>query len=242
MKSSSKINGTIHYLWRAVDQHGNVLDVLVQSRRNALAAIKFFRRLLKGLRYVPAGARHRQARQLRAGPPRGDALGGTSAIEVSEQSGRELASPRPGMRNGSCPRSATSRHISVRVGICCRPPDGGTRWPTASPSGTRSPGLPRPPPEHELGQGFPPEPTHNTRTISPPINLTVPAAVRPTDGCPHACSRAPTNRARARCGPHAAARRGSAPRRGVRSSIRRRRGLHRESFRSWPNACRAQGG
>ena len=53
MKSSSKINGTIHYLWRAVDQHGNVLDVLVQSRRNALAAIKFFRRLLKGLRYVP---------------------------------------------------------------------------------------------------------------------------------------------------------------------------------------------
>jgi putative transposase len=53
MKSSSKINGTIHYLWRAVDQHGNVLDVLVQSRRNALAAKKFFRRLLKGLRYVP---------------------------------------------------------------------------------------------------------------------------------------------------------------------------------------------
>jgi putative transposase len=48
-----KINGTIHYLWRAVDQHGNVLDVLVQPRRNALAAKKFFRKLLKGLRYVP---------------------------------------------------------------------------------------------------------------------------------------------------------------------------------------------
>jgi putative transposase len=53
MKSSSKINGTIHFLWRAVDQHGSVLDVLVQSRRNALAAKRFFRRLLKGLRYVP---------------------------------------------------------------------------------------------------------------------------------------------------------------------------------------------
>jgi putative transposase len=53
MKSSSKINGTIHYLWRAVDQHGNVLDILVQSRRNALAARKFFRKLLKGLWYVP---------------------------------------------------------------------------------------------------------------------------------------------------------------------------------------------
>jgi hypothetical protein len=82
------------------------------------------------------------------------------------------------MRNGSCPRSAASRHISVRVGICCRPPDGATRCPTASPFGTRSPGLPRPPPERELGQGFPPEPTHNTRTISPPINLTVPSSWR----------------------------------------------------------------
>ena len=40
-------------LWRAVDQHGNVLDILVQSRRNAVAAKRFFRQLLKGLRYVP---------------------------------------------------------------------------------------------------------------------------------------------------------------------------------------------
>jgi len=48
-----KINGITHYLWRAVDQHGNVLDVLVQSRRNAKAAKRFFRKLLTGLRYVP---------------------------------------------------------------------------------------------------------------------------------------------------------------------------------------------
>jgi len=47
------INGTTHYLWRAVDQHGDVLDILVQSRRNAVAAKRFFRTLLKGLRYVP---------------------------------------------------------------------------------------------------------------------------------------------------------------------------------------------
>jgi putative transposase len=40
-------------LWRAVDQHGDVLDILVQSRRNAVAAKRFFRKLLKGLRYVP---------------------------------------------------------------------------------------------------------------------------------------------------------------------------------------------
>jgi putative transposase len=46
------INGERHYLWRAVDQDGNVLDILVQSRRNKQAAKKFFRKLLKGLTYV----------------------------------------------------------------------------------------------------------------------------------------------------------------------------------------------
>jgi putative transposase len=48
-----KINGVGHYLWRAVDQDGVVLDVLVQRHRDAVAAKKFFRKLLKGLRYVP---------------------------------------------------------------------------------------------------------------------------------------------------------------------------------------------
>lgn len=48
-----KINGKRHYLWRAVDQHGTVLDILVQSRRNKAAAKKFFRKLLKGCTYVP---------------------------------------------------------------------------------------------------------------------------------------------------------------------------------------------
>src|SRR3712207_4992880 len=33
-----RINGELHYLWRAVDQHGVVLDILVQGRRNATAA------------------------------------------------------------------------------------------------------------------------------------------------------------------------------------------------------------
>ena len=77
------INGERHYLWRAVDQDDNVLDILVQSRRNKHAAKKFFRKLLKGLQYVPRviitdklksygaakreilpGAEHRQSRYL----------------------------------------------------------------------------------------------------------------------------------------------------------------------------------
>ena len=41
------------YLWRAVDDEGVVLDVLVQKRRNAAAAIKLLRTLLKNQRVVP---------------------------------------------------------------------------------------------------------------------------------------------------------------------------------------------
>ncbi len=78
-----KINGKLHCLWRAADQQGNVLDILVQSRRNKAAAKKFFRKLLKGCEYVPrviitdklgsyraakrevmSGVEHRQSRYL----------------------------------------------------------------------------------------------------------------------------------------------------------------------------------
>src|SRR5919107_5472231 len=41
------IAGQKHWLWRAVDQHGVVLDILVQSRRNAEAAKRLLRKLLK---------------------------------------------------------------------------------------------------------------------------------------------------------------------------------------------------
>jgi putative transposase len=42
-----KIAGVKHWLWRAVDQDGFVLDVLVQSRRNKAAAERLMRKLLK---------------------------------------------------------------------------------------------------------------------------------------------------------------------------------------------------
>ena len=47
------IAGTKHWLWRAVDQDGFVLDVLVQSRRNAKAARRLMRKLLKGQGRAP---------------------------------------------------------------------------------------------------------------------------------------------------------------------------------------------
>ena len=48
-----RIQGVQHYLWRAVDQHGVVLDILVRRRRDAKAAKRFFKRLLIGLQYEP---------------------------------------------------------------------------------------------------------------------------------------------------------------------------------------------
>ena len=48
-----RIRGKRYYLWRAVDQDGDTLDILVQKRRNTGAAKRFFRKLLKGLQYVP---------------------------------------------------------------------------------------------------------------------------------------------------------------------------------------------
>jgi putative transposase len=43
-----KIKGKQHYLWRAVDQDGEVVDVFLQARRDGAAAKRFFKRLLRG--------------------------------------------------------------------------------------------------------------------------------------------------------------------------------------------------
>ncbi len=49
----ASINGKRMYLWRAVDGEGEVLDILVQPRRNKKAALKLMRKLLKKQRYAP---------------------------------------------------------------------------------------------------------------------------------------------------------------------------------------------
>jgi transposase-like protein len=48
-----KIAGRMVYLWRAVDAEGEVLDVLVQSKRNKHAALKLMRKLLKKYGFAP---------------------------------------------------------------------------------------------------------------------------------------------------------------------------------------------
>ena len=47
------IKGKQFYLWRAVDAQGQVIDILMQRRRNKVAAKKFFRKLLKGTGFAP---------------------------------------------------------------------------------------------------------------------------------------------------------------------------------------------
>jgi putative transposase len=48
-----RIRGQRMYMWRAVDREGEVLDMLVQKRRNKAAALKLLRKLLKNQRFVP---------------------------------------------------------------------------------------------------------------------------------------------------------------------------------------------
>ena len=55
-----KIDGRMVYLWRAVDAEGEVLDVLVQSKRNKHAALKLMRKLLKKYAFVGDDGRGRR--------------------------------------------------------------------------------------------------------------------------------------------------------------------------------------
>ncbi len=47
------IGGQRHYLWRAIDQDGDVIDILLQKRRDSAAAKRFFRKLLKDQQEAP---------------------------------------------------------------------------------------------------------------------------------------------------------------------------------------------
>jgi len=48
-----RLNGTVQYLWRAVDQNGIVVDILGQARRDRAAAERFFRHLLRSTDTLP---------------------------------------------------------------------------------------------------------------------------------------------------------------------------------------------
>ncbi|WP_308111689.1 DDE-type integrase/transposase/recombinase [Streptomyces sp. ET3-23] len=51
-RPGDKVNGRMRYLWQAVDQYGNGLHILVMDKRDAHAAKRLFRKLLKNLEYA----------------------------------------------------------------------------------------------------------------------------------------------------------------------------------------------
>jgi transposase-like protein len=53
-KTDVKVNGVWRYVYRAIDQYGQVIDVLVSTRRDAVAARLFFTRALRTLKVIPS--------------------------------------------------------------------------------------------------------------------------------------------------------------------------------------------
>jgi transposase-like protein len=88
------IAGRKHWLWRAVDQHGAVLDILVQSHRNAKAAPA---PAAQEAGHHASRTDYGQARQLRRRQEDCHAWRGTSAAQGLKQSSGELSSADPTM-------------------------------------------------------------------------------------------------------------------------------------------------
>jgi transposase-like protein len=92
------IAGRQFWLWRAVDDEGEVLDLLVQRRRNKAAAVKLLRKLLKKQGFAPEALVTDKAALLRRGKARNRIVGSPRAGLAQEQSGREFASADPPTR------------------------------------------------------------------------------------------------------------------------------------------------
>jgi hypothetical protein len=86
------IAGEKYWLWRAVDQNGFVLDVLVQRRRDGTAARRLMAKLLKSAAAPPRVHDHGQAPFLRRREGEDEPCRGASPAQGHEQSGGELSS------------------------------------------------------------------------------------------------------------------------------------------------------
>ncbi len=94
-----RIQGRQQYLWRAVDEDGDVIDILVQSRRNRRAAKRFFRKLLKRQGCEPRRLITDKLRQV--GRP-------SATVRISARHCPESVQRRPPPAPGSSPPSLES--------------------------------------------------------------------------------------------------------------------------------------
>ena len=95
------------YLWRAVDSEGEVLDVLVQTKRNKAAALKLMRKLLKKYGFLPEELVTDDLRSYRAAAR---ILGSSIGIAPAdgETTGRRIRINRPDDENARCKVSRAS--------------------------------------------------------------------------------------------------------------------------------------
>ena len=92
------IKGQKYRLWRAVDQHGIVLDILIQSRRDKKAAKRLMRKLCEEAGLPASDADHRQAEELWRSEARDHAGGQAPPAQGSEQPSREFPPSDPKTR------------------------------------------------------------------------------------------------------------------------------------------------
>ena len=124
-----------------MDQHGRVLDILVQSRRNAKAAKRFFRKLLKGLQYVPRVIVTDKLR-IYAAVKREIMPGVSTGKAAISTTGPRCRTNRRDNENGKCNDTALPRKDELSVGVarqCCGQLEGATAF-------TGKPGLSAPHP------------------------------------------------------------------------------------------------
>ena len=81
-----RINGQQQYLWRAVDQDSDVIDILLQPRRDQRAAERFLRRLVRGQGTRTSSNRHRQTQELQCSQANGVAEGEPRHATIRQQS------------------------------------------------------------------------------------------------------------------------------------------------------------
>ncbi len=112
-----KIQGTQQYLWRAVDQEGEVVDVFLQARRDGKAAKRFFKRLLKSHQGEPRKIVTDKLRSYAVA--RRELIPNTIHDTSQYANNRAELSHQPtrvrerGMRRGTAIMSATKLHLSA---------------------------------------------------------------------------------------------------------------------------------
>ena len=109
------INGQRQYLWRAVDQDGDLIDLLVQPPPGWACGAEIFSETLEGTATGAHASGDRQAGQLPSRTSGRHALGPPRHEAIREQSRRSLASTHATTRTSDAP---ASRHPTTRSGSC----------------------------------------------------------------------------------------------------------------------------